>query len=46
MVSTLNRSFYLSTSGTTSVRADSAILESYKLCGHEPKSQRYYVVMQ
>ena len=33
---TLNRSFYPSTSNTTSVRAESSILQKrYKLCGHK-----------
>jgi len=36
---TFNRSFYPSTSSTTSVRADSSILERYKLCGHKTTPQ-------
>ena len=38
---TLNRSFYPPTSGTTSVRADSSILERYKFCGHKTTPQRF-----
>ena len=42
MFFTLNRSFYPSTSNTTSVRADCSILEQrYKLCGHKTTPQRY-----
>ena len=40
---TLNRYFYPSTFSTTSARADSSILERYKLCGHKTTPQRYYV---
>ena len=36
---TLNRSFYSSTSTTPSGRADSFILERYKLCGHKTTTQ-------
>ena len=38
----LNRYFYPSTSSTTNVRADSFILERYKLCGHKTASQRCF----
>ena len=41
---TFNRSFYLSTSSKTRIRADSSILKKrYKLCGHKDTRQRYYV---
>ncbi|MEP4441846.1 MAG: hypothetical protein ABJ059_00070, partial [Hyphomicrobiales bacterium] len=40
---TLNRSFYPSTSSTTSVRADSSTLERYKFCGHKATPHRFYV---
>ena len=41
-----NHLFYPSTSCTDSARADSSILERYKLCGHKPTPQRYYSLMQ
>ena len=37
---TLKRSFYSSTSSTTSVRADSSNLERCKLCGHKTTPRR------
>ena len=43
---TLDRSFYPLTSSTASVRANSAILERYKFCGHETTLQKYYIVRQ
>ena len=41
--SMLDRSFYLSTFSTTSIRADSSVLERSKFCAHKPTPQRYYV---
>ena len=41
---TLNRSFYPPTPSTTSVGADSSILEKHKFCGHNTTPQRYYTV--
>ena len=44
MFFTLNRSFYPSTSSTTSVRADSSILDRDTFYGHKTTPKRYYVV--
>ena len=39
---TFNRSFYPSTSSTTSVRTDSSILDRYKFCSHKTTAQINY----
>ena len=41
---TLNRGFYPWTSNTPSVRADSSILERYRVCAHKTTPQRDYIV--